>query len=144
MGIATVGNVAETAYHQGIDLWGEHKERIIAAAEFHASLMYDEPAPFWQAAPHFLTCSGEGSTSRHSSNSSNSSTPRKSASMIYPPGGGVIASNGSTFELIFHHFHVRLGVAMPNVSALLPKIRPLSCWDHMCWETLTHGGNFSE
>jgi hypothetical protein len=45
----------------------------------------------------------------------------------------VIASNGSTFEMIYHHFHERLGVPMPNVSALLPHVRPLKCWDHMCW-----------
>ena len=42
MGIATLGNVAESAFHQGIDLWGEHKERIVAGAEFHASLMSDD------------------------------------------------------------------------------------------------------
>ena len=28
MGIATLGNVAETAHHQGLDLWGENKGRL--------------------------------------------------------------------------------------------------------------------
>ena len=101
MGIATLGNVAETAYvflnachcrlktcqtsdhtciryHQGWDLWGENKARIVAAAEFHASLMSDEPAPYKQLAPPWLTCAGV-------------------APADYPPAGGVIASNGSTF-----------------------------------------------
>ena len=45
--------------------------------------------------------------------------------------------------MIHHHFHTRLGLPMPNVSALLPRIRPLACWDHMCHETLTHGGSFN-
>ena len=54
------------------------------------------------------------------------------------------------FEVIHHHFHRRLGIAMPNVSALLPRIRPLKCWDHMCWRagmsiiTSRRGGNDSK
>lgn len=121
MGIATLGNVAETAYHQGWDLWGDNRARIVAAAEFHASLMSDAPPQVYQPPPDWLTCAG-------------------AAGRQYPLGKGIVGSNGSTFEVIHHHFHTRLGLPMPNVSALLPAIRPLKCWDHMCWETLTHGG----
>ena len=135
MGIATLGNVAETAHHQGWDLWGENMDRIVAAAEFHASLMADAPASVHQPAPGWLTCTG-ASVAR---NNSRMQSPRGA----YPPGGSIIGANGSTFEIIHHHFHSRLGLPMPNVSALLPKIRPLQCWDHMCWETLTHGGSFN-
>ena len=54
-----------------------------------------------------------------------------------------LSARGSTWEMVHHHFTGRLGIPLPNVSALLPVIRPTSCWDHMCWETLTHGGNFN-
>ena len=135
MGIATLGNVAETAHHQGWDLWGENKDRIVAAAEFHASLMADAPASVHQPAPAWLTCTG-ASVARNDSS-------LQSLGGAYPSGGGIIGANGSTFEVIHHHFHTRLGLPMPNVSALLPKIRPLQCWDHMCWETLTHGGSYN-
>ena len=37
---------------------GENKERIVAAAEFHASLMSDAPAAVFQPAPSWLTCTG--------------------------------------------------------------------------------------
>ena len=40
--------------HQGIDLYAEGQQRIIAAAELHASLMDDEPAPHQQPVPSFL------------------------------------------------------------------------------------------
>ena len=84
MGIATLGNVAETAHHQGIDLWGENRGRIVAAAEFHASLMSDAPAGVYQPAPSWLTCTGAA---------------ERVGEAKYPPGGGVIAANGSTFEV---------------------------------------------
>jgi len=119
LGYATLTNTAETAYHQGIDLYGENKERIIAGAEFHVTLYVNEPAAFQQKWPKWLCggkCSGEH---------------------CHP-------ANASTFEMVHHHFSDRLGIAMPNVTALLTgkmTPRPTSCWDHMCWETLTHGGS---
>ena len=36
-----------------------------------------------------------------------------------------------------HHFVRRRGLRMPNVTAYLPLEQPM-CWDHMCWEMLTH------
>lgn len=118
LGFATLVNMAETAHHQGIDLFGENKDRIIAGAEFHATLMADAPAAIRQKWPSWL-CGGR-CTGEHC--------------------GPV---NGTTWEMVHHHFTGRLGIPLPNVSALLPVIRPTSCWDHMCWETLTHGGNFN-
>mmetsp|Transcript_28288 Transcript_28288/g.74211 ORF Transcript_28288/g.74211 Transcript_28288/m.74211 type:complete len:442 (-) Transcript_28288:48-1373(-) len=114
MMLSAFANFAETAHHQGIDLYGEEKERIIAGAEFHASLMADIPAPLHQSWPSWLCdgkCRGEYC-------------------------GPV---NGSTFEIIHHHFVTRLNLSLPNVTALLPQIRPTGCFDQLCWETLTHG-----
>jgi len=119
LGFATFINSAETAHHQGIDLYGENRERIIAGAEFHATLMQNEPAALQQKWPEWL-CGGH-CTGEHC--------------------GPVNGS--STWEIMHHHFTERLGLPLPNVSALLPHIRPTSCWDHICWETLTHGGSFN-
>lgn len=41
-------NFAETAYHQGIDLYAENVHRFTSGVEFHASLMSDEPSPYHQ------------------------------------------------------------------------------------------------
>jgi len=46
-GLAATINAAETAYHQGIDLYGEQCRRITAAMEFHAALLTGEPVPSW-------------------------------------------------------------------------------------------------
>merc|ERR1719272_91815 len=92
MGIATLGNVAETAPHQGWDLYGDNKARIIAAAEFHASLMADAPAPFNHPAPHWLTCTGAAAGAAAAAAAVGAEGGARGG---YPPGGGVIASNGS-------------------------------------------------
>lgn len=121
LGMATLVNSAETAHHQGIDLFGENKARIIAGAEFHSTLFENAPPSIKQPWPKWL-CNGN-CTGEHC--------------------GPV---NGSTFEMVRHHFVERLGESLPNVTALLTgklSPRPTSCWDHMCWETLTHGGSFS-
>jgi hypothetical protein len=43
-----------------------------------------------------------------------------------------------TWEIAYNHFHNRLGVDLPNMAAVLPKIRPTGVNHHMAWETLTH------
>ena len=109
LGFNTLVNTAETAYHQGIDLYGENQQRMIAGAELHASLLSQEPVPLHQPTPSWL-CGGHLKG----------------------------ATNGSTWTMLHHHFVGRMGLSMPNVSKLLPLETPF-CWDHMCWEALTHG-----
>lgn len=121
LGFATLVNMAETGHHQGIDLFGENQERIITSAEFHSTLVANQQPELKQKWPSWLCgghCTGEHCT------------------------GPV---NGSTFEMVHHHFTNRLGILLPNVSGMLasPGARPTGCWDHMCWETLTHGGSFN-
>ena len=110
LGYATLVNFAETAYHQGVDLYEEKADRLITGAELHASLLAETPRGVRQPVPKWLC----GGTLRG-------------------------AQNGSTWFMLHHHFHRRLGRPMPNVSALLARVRPF-CWDHMCWEAMTHGG----
>ena len=109
--MATLINTAETAYHQGIDLYAENQARLIAGAELHASLLALEPAALRQPVPPSL-CGGKLKG----------------------------ANSSSTWAMLHHHFVGRKGLAMPNVSALLPIEQPM-CWDHMCWEALTHGNS---
>lgn len=108
----TLINSAETAYHQGVDLYAEEQRRLVAGAELHASLLAAEPVAQRQPVPEWL-CGGSLKG----------------------------AVNSSTWIMLHHHFVTRLGVStMPNVSALLPQIRDnLVCWDQGCWEALTHG-----
>ena len=35
------------------------------------------------------------------------------------------------WEILHHHYSDRLGISLPHVSALLPKMRPLGCWDQV-------------
>ena len=113
LGFSTLVNTAETAFHQGVDLYAEARERMIAAAELHASLFSGQPAPYRQPTPKWLC------------------------------GGQLKGSNNTagTFDMLRHHFTDRRGMQLPNVSATL-RARGVDrdfCWDHMCWETLTHG-----
>ncbi|MGW6710709.1 alginate lyase family protein [Streptomyces sp. NPDC054956] len=45
--LAASAHIAETAWHQGVDLYGEQGERIGAALEFHAKYQLGEEAPAW-------------------------------------------------------------------------------------------------
>jgi hypothetical protein len=54
-------------------------------------------------------------------------------------GGHLKLSRPVTFELGYHHFHDRLGLALPRTSALIrQRIRPSGADHHMAWESLTH------
>ncbi len=46
-GIGSAINIAETALHQGIDLYKEEQERIVKALEFHANYINGAKAPEW-------------------------------------------------------------------------------------------------
>ena len=110
LGYATLVNTAETAWQQGVDLYGEAQERLIAGAELHASLVLNAPAPFRQPVPLDMC------------------------------GGHVKQVNQTgTWSMLARHFVLRRGLrhAMPNVSALVPLMAG-ACWDQMCWEILTH------
>lgn len=111
LGFATLVNTAETAYHQGIDLYAEDQSRLIAGAELHASLLAQEPSPLHQPVPPTL-CGGRLKG----------------------------ATNGSTWFMLHNHMVGRKGLAMPNVSAILPFVKKF-CWDQSCWEALTHGNS---
>ncbi|WP_367043538.1 alginate lyase family protein [Streptomyces sp. Je 1-332] len=45
--LAATAHIAETAWHQGVDLYGEVKERLRAALEFHSTYQLGAKAPDW-------------------------------------------------------------------------------------------------
>jgi len=47
MGMAAAINFAETAYHQGVDLYKEEQGRIVKALEFHANYVNGAAIPSW-------------------------------------------------------------------------------------------------
>lgn len=44
-GLAPAINSAEIAFHQGIDLYGENEQRLVATLEFHADALLGNPVP---------------------------------------------------------------------------------------------------
>lgn len=46
-GMAAMVNAAETAWHQGLDLYGAEAERMVAGLEFHAGFLSGESVPSW-------------------------------------------------------------------------------------------------
>ncbi|MGV9449595.1 alginate lyase family protein [Streptomyces sp. NPDC003635] len=45
--LAATAHIAETAWHQGVDLYGEAEDRLTAAMALHARHQLGEPAPGW-------------------------------------------------------------------------------------------------
>jgi hypothetical protein len=57
-----------------------------------------------------------------------------------PPPPKLEFSLQPTWEIAYNHFHTRLGLALPKMSAVIPTNRPTKAdSNHMVWETLTHG-----
>ncbi|WP_153449932.1 alginate lyase family protein [Streptomyces smaragdinus] len=45
--LAATAHIAETAWHQGVDLWSENSDRVRAALDFHAGYQLGDKAPPW-------------------------------------------------------------------------------------------------
>ena len=48
---------------------------------------------------------------------------------------------GSTYEIGYHHYHVRCGQGLPFTGKLLPAIRPTMGAYMTIFETLTHSSS---
>jgi hypothetical protein len=59
-GYAGLVAAAETAHIQGVDLYGEQKDRIVAAFEFAAKYLNGAPVPSWLCPGSGLTVSAKG------------------------------------------------------------------------------------
>ncbi|MCA9582053.1 MAG: hypothetical protein KC416_09685, partial [Myxococcales bacterium] len=112
MGLGAMANLAEAARNQGIDLYGEVEQRLVAAYELHAGYIVDAldnkpPSSNWVC----NTAINMGGTG-------------------YRLG----------WEVAYNHFAGRRGLSLPKSQGLVQRIRPSGTGLHMNWETLTHGG----
>jgi chitodextrinase len=119
-GLGAMVNAAETARLQGVDLYGEQKQRITDAYEYAAA--YDTQyltTHVWPASP----CGGQPGS--HS-------------------GQGGDGTGGSSYmfgwEIAYNEYANRLGISMPNTAAMVARLRPTGGVNATDWETLTSVG----
>ncbi|MDG9719948.1 alginate lyase family protein [Streptomyces sp. DH24] len=114
-GIAATAHIAETAWHQGVDLYDEVKDRLTAALTLHARRQAGEPV---SAASCGGRVGGGG----------------KSGSV-----GQAGSRMGPGLEVALHHLEDRLGGSVPAAHRLAAGSRPAGTDNlFVAWETLTH------
>lgn len=120
IGLDALVNGAETARLQGVDLYGEQKQRIADAYEYSAT--FDNQyltTGVWPTTP----CGGQpGSYS----------------------GQGGDGTGGTSYlygwEIGYNEFANRLGMAMPKTQTMISRVRPTNGVNASDWETLTSAG----
>ena len=124
MGLGSMANVAETAYIQGLDLYGEQQARFIAGFETNAGFVND----YLDEVDRL----GGG-------------TPSSSWVPSGWPGGAGTFTLGSVYFrsgwlVAQHHFTTRAGIAMPETTRLVQRVGTgaTQAAVHLSWETSTH------
>ncbi|HZV26513.1 MAG TPA: Ig-like domain-containing protein, partial [Acidothermaceae bacterium] len=120
IGLGSMVNAAETARLQGVDLYGEQKQRITDAYEYAAS--YDNQyltTGVWPTSP----CGGQ---------------PGSYSGQVGDGTGGIGYMYG--WEIAYNEYANRLGVAMPNTAAMVARFRPSGGVNATDWETLANAG----
>ena len=118
-GLGAMANAAETARIQGVDLYGEERERIVAGFELNARYLneyLDEVVRLGGAQP------------------ASTWVPSNWVGSDFDLGGVGYATG---WEVAHSHF-ARVGQAMPNTTRLVQRLRPAASGLHLSWETLTH------
>lgn len=101
--IALLAPLCEMAWHQGVDLYGYHNNRVLAGAEYVAKYNLFQDVPF-------VLYANESGYPSYSINPGISSADRGTKR----PG----------WELIYNHYVNRKGLAAPYSAAFAAKIRP--------------------
>jgi hypothetical protein len=109
LGFAAMINGAETARIQGVDLYSEQSERIVAGMELNASYLNGATTPNPGCPPN--------------------------GSMGFP---NSLNKPTQTWEIGYNEFANRQGLMLPNTAAVIAKTRPTGAEHEMAWETLTH------
>ncbi|TCO44382.1 alginate lyase [Kribbella antiqua] len=104
-GLTAATQVAETAWHQGVNLYAEGKDRLMDGYAFHTQYETGTPIP---------------------------------ANLC---GGTVKLGLGPVTEVVYNHYHNRLGLPMPTTLAYTESKRPMGANYFFAWETLTHANN---
>ncbi|TDO52667.1 alginate lyase [Kribbella sp. VKM Ac-2527] len=104
-GLTAAAHVAETAWHQGVNLYGEVRKRLTDGFYFHTRIENGAPVP---------------------------------ADLC---GGTVKKGLGAVTEVVYNHYHNRLGMPMPTTLRYTEGKRPAGSNYFYAWETLTHADN---
>lgn len=116
MGLSSMVYAAETARIQGVDLYGEQKERIKSALEFNANF-FDQylSTGTWPTLP----CGGKPTNGDGA--------------------GGTAWKLG--WEAGYNAYANRMGVPMPETLNIINRVRPTGGVNQFAWETLTSVNN---
>lgn len=141
MGLSGYINAAETAYIQGVDLYGEEQKRLVASYELHSGYVNEylnytkgainvEPVEGWMPSTNWH-CPEFYDKKR---------TPKTTPQNGAPNGGGTTTTLG--WEIAYNHYVNRKNIAMPKTTNTLNRIRlkSVGAGQHQVWERLTHDG----
>ncbi len=117
LGFGSMIYAAETAWHQGIDLFAPNQKRLSDFMELHGAWMTGA-----SAVPADI-CAGVIKAAQGD------------AQGISPPNGG----GRKVWEVAYHELHDRLGLSLPFTREMIDSGRPAGAahWVQK-WETLTH------
>jgi hypothetical protein len=118
LGMGSISSAAETARIQGVDLFGEQKDRIVAGYELNAGYVnqyLDQVAALGKPDANWKPQGWPGST--------------------FSVGGTAF---GQGWEVAFNELAKRRGISMPNTAKLVLRLRPSGTGMQNSWETLTN------
>ncbi len=111
MGLGYLGCAAEIAWKQGVDLYGAAENRLAVGYEYTAKYNLGHDVPYRP----FRSVAG-----------------RYHYMKISKRGGFA-----PIYEIVYHHYHARAGVAMPFTKQVVAKVRPERATTvHTPWATL--------
>ncbi|HKY15563.1 MAG TPA: alginate lyase family protein [Microthrixaceae bacterium] len=119
MGLGALTNGAETARIQGVDLYGEQRDRILSAFELNAGYVRE-----------YLQ-----ERDRLGANPPSTWRPSNWVGSSFNLGGMAYMQG---WEVAYSHYDRRLGYSMPNTKWVVERLRPSGTALHLSWETLTH------
>jgi hypothetical protein len=118
LGMGSISSAAETARIQGVDLFGEQRDRIVAGYELNAGYVnqyLDQVAALGKPASTWTPQGWPGST--------------------FSVGGTAF---GQGWEVAFNELAKGRGISMPNTAKLVQRLRPSGTGMQNSWETLTN------
>ena len=115
LGVGLLGYAAQTAWSQGVDLFGSSNNRLLAGAEYTAQYNTDQSVPYTtynncdNVQQFYISTNGRGRL-----------------------------DDRPVWELLYNHYNVLQGVSTPNTQAMAALMRPEhGSNDHFGYGTLT-------
>jgi hypothetical protein len=143
-GLAAIMNGAETARIQGVDLYREEYQRLVACMEVAALYVNQAPKDMsGKIATYTVPLATAVTVPSFESSLCPDASGKPTVKLLNSGSLGTFVAQ-PTWEIGYNEFAKRLGMDMPNTKQLITTYRsPPSGWvgatHHMGWETLTHG-----